>query len=71
MNKIKEEIKEEVENIVRITEEEIERINELAKKSKSEAGLTESEKEEQKRLRRKYIDSFKANLKNHLDLIKK
>lgn len=71
MNKIKEEIKEEIENIVRITEEEIERINELAKKSKSEAGLTESEKEEQKHLRRKYIDSFKANLKNHLDLIKK
>lgn len=67
MNKIKEEI----EDIVRITEEEIERINVLAKKVKSKDGLTESELEEQKHLRRKYIDSFKANLKNHLDLIKK
>lgn len=67
MNKIKEEI----EDIVRITEEEIERINALAKKAKSKDGLTDSELEEQKKLRRKYIDSFKANLKNHLDLIKK
>lgn len=67
MNKIKEEI----EDIVRITEEEIERINALAKKAKSKDGLTDSELEEQKNLRRKYIDSFKANLKNHLDLIKK
>lgn len=64
-------IKEEIEDIVRITEEEIERINALAKKAKSKDGLTDSELEEQKNLRRKYIDSFKANLKNHLDLIKK
>lgn len=71
MKKIKEEIKDDIEDIVRITEKEIDRINELAKKSKSETGLTGSEKEEQKHLRRKYIDSFKANLKNHLDLIKK
>lgn len=71
MKKIKEEIKDDIEDIVRITEKEIDRINELAKKSKSETGLAENEKEEQKHLRRKYIDSFKANLKNHLDLIKK
>ncbi len=64
-------MKEEFEDLVRITEEEIERINELAKKSKSKDGLTDNEIEEQKHLRRKYIDSFKANLKNHLDLMKK
>ena len=64
-------MKEEFEDLVRITEEEIERINELAKKSKSKDGLTDNEIEEQKHLRRKYIDSFKANLKNHLDIMKK
>ena len=67
MSKIKEEIK----DFVRITEAEIDRINILAKKAKTKDGLTDSELEEQKYLRRKYIDSFKANLKNHLDLIKK
>lgn len=64
-------VKEEIEDFVRITEAEIERINVLAKKSKTKEGLTDSELEEQKYLRRKYIDSFKANLKNHLNLIKK
>ena len=39
----------------------IKRINELYKKSKEE-GLTESEKEEQKVLRRRYIDGYKASL---------
>ena len=38
------------------------RINELYKKSKEE-GLTEKEKEEQQILRRRYIDSYKANLR--------
>ncbi|MDD7347467.1 MAG: DUF896 domain-containing protein [Clostridiales bacterium] len=56
---------------VRITEEEILRINQLARKAKSSSGLTGAEEKEQKILRRKYIDSFKANLKNHLDMIKK
>lgn len=42
------------------------RINELARKSKGE-GLTDSEKEEQAILRRKYIDIFKKNVKNQLD----
>ena len=64
-------MKDEIEDIVRITEEEINRINVLAKKAKTKDGLTDSEVAEQKLLRRKYIDSFKANLKNHLDLIKK
>lgn len=44
----------------------IDRINELAKKSKS-VGLTEEEKAEQAVLRREYIDSFKASLTDILD----
>ena len=44
----------------------IKRINELYKKSKEE-GLTESEIEEQKVLRRRYIDSYKANLRAQLE----
>ena len=46
----------------------IKRINELYKKSKEE-GLTESEKEEQKVLRRRYIDGYKARLRAHLETI--
>ncbi len=53
-----------------ITKEKIDRINELAKKSKTAEGLTASEKEEQKELRREYIDSFKANLRSQLEMIK-
>lgn len=45
----------------------IERINELARKSKTEAGLTEEEKSEQAVLRREYIDSVKASLVGHLE----
>lgn len=45
------------------------RINELYKKAKEE-GLTETEKNEQQDLRRIYIDSFKSNLKGHLEGIK-
>lgn len=52
-----------------ITEEKIERINELARKAKTEAGLTEEEKAEQQTLRREYIDSFKANLRTQLEQI--
>lgn len=44
----------------------IERLNYLAKKSKIE-GLSESEKEEQAKLRREYIDSVKASLQAQLD----
>ncbi|HHY78395.1 MAG TPA: DUF896 domain-containing protein [Clostridiales bacterium] len=52
-----------------ITKEDIERINFLARKSK-EAGLTEEEKEEQQKLRRKYIDWIKYQVKTQLDSIK-
>ncbi|MBQ7950897.1 MAG: DUF896 domain-containing protein [Clostridia bacterium] len=44
----------------------IERINELAKKSR-EIGLTEEEKLEQKKLRDEYIAAFRGNLKQTLD----
>ena len=49
-----------------ITQEQIDRINVLARKSKAE-GLTEEEKQEQAALRRLYIDSFKASLISNLD----
>lgn len=52
-----------------ITEDQIKRINELARKSKTEEGLTDAEKEEQQLLRRAYIDSFKANLRAQLENI--
>ena len=39
----------------------IDRINELYRKSKTAEGLTEEEKEEQAKLRRAYIDSVKAS----------
>lgn len=51
-----------------VTKEQIDRINELAKKKK-ETGLTEEELAEQKVLYREYIDAFKANLKAQLDTI--
>ena len=44
----------------------IARINELAKKAKTE-GLTPEELAERDKLRRVYIDSVKANLVGHLD----
>lgn len=51
-----------------ITQEQIDRINELAKKKKT-LGLTEEEQAEQKRLYREYIDAFRANLKAQLETI--
>ena len=49
-----------------VTKEQIDRINELARKSKAQ-GLTDSEKEEQAKLRRLYIDSFKESLVGQLE----
>ena len=46
----------------------IKRINELARKSR-ESGLTEEEKEEQQRLRQKYIQAFRASLESTLDTV--
>ena len=44
----------------------IERINELARKSR-ECGLTEDEKAEQARLRQEYLAAFRRNLEGQLD----
>lgn len=52
-----------------VTKEEIERINALAKKSKSE-GLTETEKKEQQQLRQKYIKSVRNSFTNQMKSIK-
>ena len=49
-----------------MNQQKIDRINELARKAKSE-GLTEAEAAERAALRREYIDSVVGNLKGHLD----
>lgn len=52
-----------------LEKEKMDRINELAKKSKSE-GLTDEEKKEQEVLRKQYIEKFRENFKGHLNRIK-
>lgn len=49
-----------------MTQEKINRINELARKQKAE-GLTEDERQEQAILRREYIESFKQSLVSQLE----
>lgn len=49
-----------------ITQEKIDRINFLAKKSREE-GLTEAEALEQKNLRAEYVAAFRKSLENTLD----
>ncbi|MCM1024527.1 MAG: DUF896 domain-containing protein [Prevotella sp.] len=44
----------------------IDRINELARKSRTAEGLTEAEKAEQTALRQEYRDGVKANLEGQL-----
>lgn len=48
-------------------QEKIDRINELARKSRTDEGLNEDEKLEQAQLRKEYIDSFKASLVGQLE----
>ena len=48
--------------------ERIKRINDLYHKSRRE-GLTETEKAEQARLRREYVENIRSNLKAQLDSI--
>ena len=45
----------------------IDRINELAKKQKTEEGLTPEEKAEQAALREEYIKEFRASMRGILD----
>lgn len=49
-----------------MNQQQIDRINALARKAKAE-GLTEEERAEQAVLRRAYIDSVVGNLKGQLD----
>jgi len=51
-----------------ITQKEIDRINELAKKQR-EGVLTDDEKKEQKHLRTLYVSSFRDSLRGQLDTI--
>lgn len=51
-----------------MTQEKIDRINELYRKSKAE-GLTEVEKTEQALLRKEFVASVKANLQSQLNNI--
>ena len=46
----------------------LDRINELARKSKKE-GLTDAEREEQRLLRARYIEAVRRNLRGQLDRI--
>ena len=50
-----------------VTQEQINRINELARKAKTPEGLTEEELKERDILRRAYIDSFKESLIGQLE----
>lgn len=47
----------------------IDRINELARKSRTPEGLTEEEKQEQQALRDEFREGVKRNLKSQLDNI--
>lgn len=51
-----------------ITKEQIDRINELARKKK-ECGLTEDESDEQMTLRAEYLSAIRTNLRAQLDNI--
>ncbi|MGN1089673.1 MAG: DUF896 domain-containing protein [Huintestinicola sp.] len=52
-----------------MTQEKINRINELARKSRTAEGLTEAEKAEQTELRNEFRRGIKANLTAQLDNI--
>lgn len=53
-----------------MTKEKIARINALAAKSRTPAGLTETEKAEQAALRAEYLADVKRNMKAQLDSMK-
>ena len=48
-------------------QQKIDRINELARKSRTPQGLTDAERQEQAALRREYIDSYRRSLESQLD----
>ena len=52
-----------------ISDEKIARINELAKKKKSEE-LTNAEEKEQKVLREEYLSTFRSGMRHHIEGMK-
>lgn len=50
-----------------MTQDKIDRINELYRKSQTEEGLTDAEKKEQQKLRSEYVQSIKRNLSLQLE----
>lgn len=52
-----------------MNQEKIDRINQLARKSKTSEGLTPEEKAEQTQLRQEYRNDFKQSLMGHLNSI--
>jgi len=50
-----------------ITDEKVERINALARKSRTPQGLTEEEKAEQAALRKEYVQAVRESLEAQLD----
>lgn len=52
-----------------LSEEKMNRINELAKKAK-ESGLSEIEKEEQNQLRQEYLATFRSGMRHHIEGMK-
>jgi len=62
------------EEIRKITESDIARINELYHKSQTPDGLTEEEKQEQQDLRQAYVTAIRRNMRgslNSIDMINK
>lgn len=50
-------------------EQKIKRINELYRKSKTEGGLSDAERKEQKILRQEYLAAIRGNLRSQLNNI--
>ena len=50
-----------------ITQQDIDRINQLARKSKTAEGLTVEERAEQMELRRRYVEAVRENLTAQLE----
>lgn len=52
-----------------LSDEKIQRINELAKKKKEQT-LTEAEEREQQELRKEYLSTFRSSMKHHIEGMK-
>ncbi len=53
-----------------LSKEKLARINELANKSKTTIGLTDTEKKEQVILREEYMERFRGGMRNHIEGMK-